>query len=209
MSGQYIAESELAANPNGEFGMSMATQRLLACENAQFIISLARELKFSYTIPTLALQISTVFFQRKSYMHYDRLLMLAASMLLASKLKNLDCRLKSLCNCFYNVVSQKGNLMEPFSEEKMKKLKEYVSIYETEILRTLQFDFDVVTPHEFIKRECELLFSNERDLNRKIFNSTRILILDSYRSRCCLVFPPLVIFIACFLIAARYEGKKP
>lgn len=209
MSGQYIAESELAANPNGEFGFTLEAQRLLACENAQFTISLARELKFSYTIPTLALQISSAFFQRKSYLEFDRLLVLTASMLLASKLKNMDCRLKSLCNCFYNVVSHKSSLMEPFSEEKMKKLKEFISIYETEILRTLQFDLEVVTPHEFLKRDCELLFSNDRDLNRKIFNSTRILILDSYRSRCSLVFPPLVVFIACFLIAARYEGKKP
>jgi hypothetical protein len=54
-----------------------------------------------------------------------------------------------------------------------------------------------------------MLFTTDREINRKIYATTRILILDSYRSRCCLVFPPLVIFVACFLIANRYEGRKP
>jgi hypothetical protein len=137
-------------------------QRMLACENTQFMIDLARELKFSYTIPSLALHISTLFFHKKSYMHFDRLLILTASLLLSSKLKNIDCRLKSLCNSFYNVVTHKTNSIEPFNEEKMKKLKDVISIYETEILRTLEFDIDSVTPHEFVKRECELLYFGEK-----------------------------------------------
>lgn len=91
----------------------------------------------------------------------------------------------------------------------MKKLKEHISIYETEILRTLEFDIDCLTPHDYLRKDCELLFSSDRETNRRIHATTRILILDSYRSRCCLVFPPLVIFVACFLIANRYEAKKP
>jgi hypothetical protein len=51
-------------------------------------------MKFGYTVPTLALHIATIFFHKKSFIHYDRLLILAASFLLASKLKSIDCRLK-------------------------------------------------------------------------------------------------------------------
>lgn len=86
----------------------------------------------------------------------------------------------------------------------MKKLKEYISIYENEILRTLEFDIDPITPHDYLKKECEILYISERDVNRKIFSTTRVLIIDSYRSRCSLVFPPLVIFLSCFLISSRY-----
>jgi len=68
-------------------------------------------MKFSYTIPTLALHIATHFFHLKSYVHYDRLLILAASVLLASKLKNIDCRLKNICNSFYNAVLNKSGLL--------------------------------------------------------------------------------------------------
>lgn len=204
-----IAESELANNSNGSFGLTLQLQQHLASENAQFIIELARDLKTSYSIPTLALHIATVFFHKKSYIHFDRYIILTASYLLASKIKNMDCRLKSLCNALYNVINRKTMGAEPFHEEKMKKLKEHISIYEAEILRSLEYDIDSVTPHDYLKKDCELLFSNDRETNRRIHISTRILILDSYRSRCCLVFSPLVIFVTCFLIANRYEGKKP
>ena len=157
----------------------------------------------------MALHIATLFFHKKSYIHFDRFVILTASYLLASKIKNMDCRLKSLCNALYNVLTRKTLGAEPFNEEKMKKLKEQISIYETEILRTLEYDIDSVTPHDYLKKECELLFSGDREVNRKIHATTRILIIDSFRSRCCLVFRPLIIFVACFLIANRYEGKKP
>lgn len=62
---------------------------MLACENAQFIIDLAREMKITYTIPSISLQLSIAFFHRKSYLHYDRFVILTACMLLASKLKSL------------------------------------------------------------------------------------------------------------------------
>ena len=121
----------------------------------------------------------------------------------------MDYRLKNLCNAFYNVITRKTMVMEPFNEDKMKKLKEHISIYETEILRTLEFDVDSVTPHDYLRKDSELLFGGDRESNRKIHATTRILILDSYRSRCCLLFSPLVIFVACFMIANRYEGRKP
>lgn len=127
----------MANNPNGSFGLTLPLQQHLASENAQFIIELAREMKTSYSIPTLALHIATVFFHKKSYIHFDRYLILTASYLLASKIKNMDCKLKNLCNVFYNVISRKTMGVEPYNEEKMKKLKEHISIYEAEILRSL------------------------------------------------------------------------
>ena len=92
----------------------------------------------------------------------------------------------------------------------MKKIKESISIYETEILRTLEFEIDGTTPHDYLRRDDDLRFPGEyREQNKKIAMTTRILILDSTRTKCCLIFSPLVIFVSCLLIAYRYEGKKP
>ena len=152
MNNNLIAEKDLGVNANAEFGLTQQLQAHLASQNAQFMIDIAREMKFGYSVPTLALHISTLFFHKKSYIHYDRLLILTASFLLASKLKNIDCRLKALCNSFYNIINFRTNGTEPFNVEKMKKLREYISIYENEILRTLEFDIDVCTPHDYLKK---------------------------------------------------------
>jgi hypothetical protein len=106
----------LGTNANAEFGLTQELQAHLASQNAQFMMDIAREMKFGYSVPTLALHISTLFFHKKSYIHYDRLLILSASFLLASKLKNIDCRLKALCNSFYNIINFRTNGTEPFNE---------------------------------------------------------------------------------------------
>jgi hypothetical protein len=45
--------------------------------------------------------------------------------------------LKNICSCFYNVMSRITMNYEPYNEEKMKKIKNQISIHESEILRTL------------------------------------------------------------------------
>jgi hypothetical protein len=81
-------------------------------------------MNISYTIPSLALHISQIFFQKKCYLFYDRFLILTASFALASKLKDMDCRLKSLCHSFYNIISRMTMNFEPYNEDKMKKIKD-------------------------------------------------------------------------------------
>ena len=166
-------------------------------------------MRSGYTVPSAALQIATRFFHLKCYVHYDRLLILTASYLLASKLKNVECRIKALCNCFHSAVQTKTHQMDPYNEEKFKKIKNYISIYESEILRTLEFEVDVTTPAEYLRKECETMFVGDKVLSRTVFNTTRTLIMDSYRSRACLLFNPLVVFAVCVLISCRYEGRQP
>lgn len=115
MATNLIAEKDLANNTNAEFGLTLELQQHLASQNTQFMIDIAREMKFGYTVPTLALHISTLFFHKKSYIHFDRLLILSASFLIASKLKSIDCRIKALCNSLYNIVNYRTNGMEPFN----------------------------------------------------------------------------------------------
>lgn len=59
-----------------------------------------------------------------------------------------------------------------------------------------------------MKKYVETL-SQPREVIKKVYNSSRILILDSYRSKCCLLFNPLTIAISALMIACRYEGFRP
>ena len=174
------------------------------------MIDLARSMKSGYTIPAAGMHIATRFFHLKCYVHYDRLLILTASYLLASKLKNVECRVKNLCHCYYNTIQEKmGDIHQPYNEDRFKSIKDQLSIYESEILRTLEFEVDVTTPIEYLRKECEIMFVREKDMSRRVFNTTRTLIIDSYRCRASLIFDPLVVIAVCLLISCRYEGRQP
>lgn len=63
-------------------------------------------IKMGYSVPCLAMHISNNFYNKKSYVNYDRFIMLAGSLLLASKLRDINCRIKDFCHAFYNVISK-------------------------------------------------------------------------------------------------------
>ena len=122
--------TKLTSQPNAEFGLTLPLQQHLASENTQFMIDLARAMKSGYTIPAAGLHIATRFFHLKCYVHYDRLLIHTASYLLASKLKNVECRLKNLCHCYYNTVQDRTpDFHQPYNEDKFKAIKNQLSIY--------------------------------------------------------------------------------
>ena len=59
-----------------------------------------------YSVPSLAIHIASVFFYKKCYVNYDRFIILTGALLLAQKLRDVDARLKHLCNAFYAVTSR-------------------------------------------------------------------------------------------------------
>lgn len=77
----------------------------MANGNAQFAIDLARHMKISYSIPTIALQIASRFFHVKCYINYDRFMVILASIVLAFKLKYMEFRVSDLVYSFYTVMS--------------------------------------------------------------------------------------------------------
>ena len=104
---------------------------------------------------------------------------------------------------------QNGDIHQPYNEDRFKSIKDQLSIYESEILRTLEFEVDVTTPIEYLRKEGEIMFVREKDISRRVFNTTRTLIIDSYRCRASLIFDPLVVLAVCLLISCRYEGRQP
>ena len=124
---------------------------------------------------------------------------------MASKLKDLNSRIRDFCNCFYNVISKVNQSSEPYNEVKMQLIKEQICVAESEILRTLEYSCEFQLPLEFVKKYCDMLVV-DREQRQRVFFTCRVLILDSYRTHACLVFNPLVVFMTAFLIACRYEN---
>lgn len=156
---KLIKRSELYKNINNEFGLNEQIQRELTNGNAQFIIEFSRvlQLQTGYSVPCLAMHLASAFFHRKSYVNYDRFVMLAGALLLASKLKDLNSRIRDFCSSFYQVVSKINRSSEPYNEAKMQVIKDQICVAESEILRTLEYTVEVQLPLEFVRKYCDML----------------------------------------------------
>jgi len=96
---------------------------MLANGNSQFALDIARELKISYSIPTIALQISARFFHLRCYINYDRFIIVLACIILAHKLKYMEFRIKDIVFGFYKVINYRTANNEPFDEKKLHHIK--------------------------------------------------------------------------------------
>lgn len=96
---------------------------MLANSNVQFALDISRELKISYSIPTIALQIIARFFHLRCYINYDRFMILLAAMILGFKLKYMEFRIKDLVFGFYKVMNYRTGSNEPFDEKKLQRIK--------------------------------------------------------------------------------------
>ena len=67
-------------------------------------------MRLGHSVASLALHISNIFFHRRAYVNFDRFVTLTACILLATKLKDMDSRLKSLCSCFHKVILRQNIL---------------------------------------------------------------------------------------------------
>jgi hypothetical protein len=88
----------------------------MANSNVQFAIDIARDLKISYSIPTIALQIAARFFHLRCYVNYDRFMVILGCIILAFKLKYMDFRLKEIVFSFYKIMSFRCQVSEPINE---------------------------------------------------------------------------------------------
>lgn len=87
----------------------------------------------------------------------------------------------------------------------MQLIKDQICVAESEILRTLEYSCDFPLPLDYVRKYCEMMIP-EKEMRHRVFFTTRVLILDSYRAQVCLCFNPLVVFMACFMVACRYEN---
>lgn len=137
------------------------------------------------------------------YINYDRFLILTASLLIALKVKDICIPIKKVCNAFYSVIMKLNKSLEPYSEKKYELVRDEICKVESLLYRVLEYGMDFRLPLEFVDRYCKELIPKDRC--GKVFFTCRVLIVDSYRTFVCMLFNPLVIFVACLLITCRYE----
>lgn len=133
-------------NPNTIYGMDEPMLRTLANGNTQFVINLSRELELGYSVPALALHISHLFFAKMCYINYDRFLVLAASILIALKVKDISIPIKKLCNAFYKVISSLNKSIDPYNEKKFELVRDEICQVESLIYRVLEYSMDFKLP---------------------------------------------------------------
>jgi hypothetical protein len=67
----------------------------------------------------------------KCYIHFDRFVVLAACLLLASKSRNMEIKLKRLCFAFHSVLSRHIGSVVPVDEDKIKTIHTQIIIAES------------------------------------------------------------------------------
>lgn len=95
----------------------------------------------------------------------------------------------------------------------LSKLREQVCIAESNVLKTIAFDFEISTPYDYLESIIRKYFNKGLNFGKKYFSHliffldtvyylAKILILDSYRTHACIIFKPIVIAISCIIIAS-------
>lgn len=82
-------------------------------------------------MPTIALQIAAKFFHLKCYIHYDRFLILAACLLLATKIKDMEMKIKNLCFAFHSVMCELTSSSIPVDENIIEAIRNQIIIAES------------------------------------------------------------------------------
>lgn len=96
---------------------------VLSNGNTQFALEICRELKTNYSIPTVALQITSYFFHKKCYVNHDRFMIILGAIILSNKLKHISFRIKDIAYAFYKVINYHNNSNEPYNEKKLAQIR--------------------------------------------------------------------------------------
>lgn len=195
-----VKKEEFFKNINTEYDIPIEIQKKLMNGNAQFIMDLAFNLKIkSYSITSVAINLCHFFFYKRCYMNYDRFAIAASCFLLASKIKDADTKMKTICFEYYKLINKiyDNKINEMLNDNLLNKLREQICIAESNVLKTIAFDFEISTPYDYLESLIRKYYNKEQ-----IYYLAKILILDSYRTHVCIIFDSLVIAISCIIIAS-------
>lgn len=102
----------------------------MANGNTQFAIDMSKNMKISYTIPTIALQIAARFFHLRCYIHYDRFMIMLACIVLAFKLKYMEFRFKDIIFFYLQIVNFRCQKNDLIDEHLVNKIKDEICVAE-------------------------------------------------------------------------------
>jgi hypothetical protein len=200
-----IPKDEVWKNPNTDYEIPIEVQKRFMNGNAQFLMDLAVNLKISYSITSLAIQLCHYFFYKKRYVNYDRFIVAASCMLLALKLKDTDgAKMKSVCAAYHKTIAKVENKekIEIMDEEIYNKIKEKIIVHESKLLKVIDFTLDIPLPYPYVEKILTRYFKDDREKDKQLYHLSRVFILDIYRTHICLIYPASVIAMTGIILAA-------
>ena len=190
-----ISKEEIRNNINTEWKIPLESQDKSRYGLCKYIVEVSQKLNLSQSTATLAMLITNYFFIKNCYFNYDKLSIVSSAILLATKAKSSQNRLKEICD-EYNKIKGKISTMESYH-----KVRQHIGKYELYLLKSLDYNIPDEFPYDFINVYSEILYpNNEPDMSNlaiKIAN-------DSYFTLANNIYKNYVVALSCIVIAAKF-----
>ena len=179
-------------------GLPFEEQQILRSGDYTFLTELGNKLLLDDHVACTANYMLNLFFLRRSYLQFDRRMICAAAIMLASKITNFkvqDARLRptKIVNMLHLVMRSP----QPFDE------KEYLRrLFKAEykLLKTLEYDFEIELPIDYIDTVIERLYGGCEDKNM-LSTMSRVMGNECMRSIAPICLPLLSVATASVILA--------
>ena len=190
-----ISKEEIENNINTEWKIPLASQKKFRYGLCKYIVELCQKMNLSQSTASLAMLITNYFFIKRCYFNYDKLSLVCSSLLLSSKTKSSQPRLKEICE-EYNLIKRKTSQMET-----PHKIKQHIGKYELHLLKALDYNIPEEFPYDFINIYSEILYPNN---DQEIANLATKIANDSFFTLANNVYKNYIIALSCIVIAAKF-----
>eukprot|EP00041_Stephanoeca_diplocostata_P015948 m.309718 g.309718 ORF g.309718 m.309718 type:complete len:487 (+) comp20201_c0_seq4:251-1711(+) len=179
-------------------------------DGPEFIKNIAVELNLHSNVYNTGIVFYHRFYQRHSFNKYKRWYLAAACLFVAGKVEEQPKKLKDLLPWVYKYYPRKPGEPPRRSAELGQKLfqemKAQVLANECALLKTLQFDFVVQHPPEFLFRFAKALRLSSGDrIPNELVQLAFKYITDSFKTTLCMEYPPDAIAVSLLFLASRKQ----
>lgn len=176
---------------------------------AEFIIRLAEKLNISYSFTMLAIHLTNFFFHKKSFKQFDRFIICVAALVLACKILDFHIDLRNVSSKYYSLhsdlISKKEK--EIITKTLTDSIKQQICQAEEDLMSSLNYDLDINVATKFLPDLMEVFVHNQH--KDKVFQLSKIIALNFYRTGHSLFYTPAEIMVACiFLANFVYTGNS-
>ena len=190
-----ISKEEIEKNINTEWKISLESQKKSRYGLCKYIVDFCQKMNLSQSTAALAMLITNYFFVKRCYFNYDKLSLVCSSILLSSKSKSSQLRLKEICE-EYNFIKSKTSPME-----EPHKVRQHIGKYELHLLKALDYNIPEEFPYDLIYIYSDILYPNN---DQEIANLASKIANDSYFTLANNIYKNYVVAISCIVIAAKF-----
>ena len=190
-----LTKEEIKNNINTEWRIPLESQNKSRYGLCKYIIEVCQKLNLSQSTAALSMLITNYFFTKNCIFNYDKLSLVCAALLLSTKTKSSQNRLKDICK-EYELIKSKTSVVES-----SHKIRQQIGKYELHILKALDYNIPDEFPYDFINIYSEILYPNN---NEEIANLACKIANDSYFTLANNIYKNYIIALACIYIAAKF-----